>query len=96
MHDGAVVVGYDPQAGPNAKAELSGLEVLDEPYEALAGADATVVCTEWEQVAALDLRRVREVMARPVVVDGRNVFDPQEMARHGFTYLPTGRPPVRP
>ena len=96
MHAGAVVVGYDPQAGPNAKAELSGLEVLDEPYEALAGADATVVCTEWEQVAALDLRRVREVMARPVVVDGRNVFDPQEMARHGFTYLPTGRPPVRP
>jgi UDPglucose 6-dehydrogenase len=96
LEAGAVVVGYDPQAGPNAKAGLPGLEIVDDPYEALAGADAAVVCTEWEQIPALDLRRVRETMALPVVVDGRNVFDPDAMAKHGFTYLPTGRPPVRP
>ena len=95
LEAGATVVGYDPQAGPNAKAELPGLEVVAEPYEAVAGADAAVVCTEWEQVAGLDLDRVREAMSLPVVVDGRNVFDPDEMARRGFTYLPTGRPPVR-
>ena len=93
---GAVVIGYDPQAGANAKAEVSGLEVVDDPYTALAGADAAVVCTEWDEIAGLDLARVGEVMARPVVVDGRNVFDPADMAERGFTYLPTGRPPVRP
>jgi UDPglucose 6-dehydrogenase len=93
---GAVVVGYDPQAGPNAKAELPGLEVVDDPYVALSGADAAVVCTEWQEITGLDLSRVREAMRLPIVVDGRNVFDRHEMAEHGFTYLPTGRPPVQP
>ena len=96
LEAGTIVVGYDPQAGPNAKAELPGLEIAEDPYEAVSGADAAVVCTEWEQVAGLDLGRVRAAMRLPVIVDGRNVFDPGEMARHGFTYLPTGRPPVRP
>jgi UDPglucose 6-dehydrogenase len=96
LEAGAVVVGYDPQAGPNAKAEVPGLEIVDDPYEAVAGADAAVVCTAWDQVAGLDLARVREAMRLPVIVDGRNVFDPAEMTRHGFTYLPTGRPPARP
>jgi UDPglucose 6-dehydrogenase len=96
LEAGAAVVGYDPQAGPNAKAELPGLEVIDDPYVALSGADAAVVCTEWDEIKALDLGRVREVMRLPIVVDGRNVFDSDEMAEHGFTYLPTGRPPVRP
>jgi UDPglucose 6-dehydrogenase len=93
---GAVVVGYDPEAGANAKAEIPGIEVVDDPYAALSGADAAVVCTEWDEITGLNLAQVREVMARPVVVDGRNVFDPVAMAGHGFTYLPTGRPPVRP
>jgi UDPglucose 6-dehydrogenase len=96
LEAGAAVVGYDPQAGPNAKAELPGLQVVDDVYEALSGADAAVVCTEWEQVASLDLDRAREAMSLAVVVDGRNVFDPEEMARRGFSYFPTGRPAVRP
>jgi UDPglucose 6-dehydrogenase len=96
LEAGAVAVGYDPQAGPNAKAELPDLEVVDDPYVALTGADAAVVCTEWEEIAGLDLGRVREVMKLPIVVDGRNVFDPDEMAGHGFTYLPAGRSQVRP
>jgi UDPglucose 6-dehydrogenase len=93
---GAVVVGYDPQAGSNAKAELPGLEVVVDPYIALTGADAAVVCTEWDEITGLDLGRVREIMKLPIMVDGRNVFDSAKMAGHGFTYLPTGRPPVRP
>jgi UDPglucose 6-dehydrogenase len=96
LEAGAVVVGYDPQAGPNAKAELPGLEVVDDPYVALSRADAAVVCTEWDEIVGLDLGRVREAMKLPIVVDGRNVFDPAQMAGLGFTYLPTGRPPVRP
>jgi UDP-glucose 6-dehydrogenase len=62
----------------------------------VAATDAAVVCTEWEQVVGLDLDRVREAMALPVVVDGLNVFDPDEMSSHRFTYLPTGRPAIRP
>jgi UDPglucose 6-dehydrogenase len=93
---GAEVVGYDPEAGSNAKAEVPDLELAADPYMALESAHAAVVCTEWEEIAGLDLARVREVMELPIVVDGRNVFDPAEMAGHGFTYLPTGRPPVRP
>ncbi|MGH2653574.1 MAG: UDP-glucose dehydrogenase family protein [Actinomycetota bacterium] len=93
---GADVVGYDPQAGPNAKAELPGLEVADDPYIALTGADAAVVCTEWDEIIGLDLVRVREIMKLPIMVDGRNVFDSVKMGEHGFTYLPTGRPQVRP
>jgi UDPglucose 6-dehydrogenase len=89
-------VGYDPQAGANAKSELPGLEVAPEPYAALDGAHCAVVCTEWDEFGALDLGRVREVMAFPVVVDGRNVFEPNVMAAAGFTYFPTGRPSVRP
>ncbi len=96
LEAGAIVVGYDPQAGPNAKAELPGLEIVDDPYEAVTGADAAVVCTEWEELVVLDLERVRDAMRLPIVVDGRNVFEPAEMGRRGFTYLPTGRPAVRP
>jgi UDPglucose 6-dehydrogenase len=93
---GARVVGYDPQAGSNAKAEVPGLEVAADPYAALEGAHCAVLCTDWDELRGLDLDRVREAMAVPVIVDGRNAFDPADMARAGFTYLPTGRPPVTP
>ena len=93
---GAVVVGYDPQAGANAKAEVPGLELAADPYAALEAAHAAVVCTEWDEIIGLDLVRVREIMKLPIMVDGRNVFDSVKMGEHGFTYLPTGRPQVRP
>jgi len=67
-----------------------------DPYEAATGADCVVVCTEWDEFRALDLGRLKDTMTHPLVVDGRNVFDPETMRRHGFTYYPTGRPPVTP
>jgi UDPglucose 6-dehydrogenase len=96
LRAGADVVGYDPQAAANAKAEVPGLEIAPDVYAAVDGAHCAVVCTEWDEFRALDLERVRGAMAFPVVVDGRNVFEPAAMADAGFTYLPTGRPPVRP
>ncbi len=96
LQAGAQVVGYDPQAGANAKAEVPGLEVAADPYAALDGAHGAIVCTEWDELRGLDLGRMREAMAFPIVVDGRNVFGPESMAAAGFTYLPAGRPPVRP
>lgn len=88
------MVAYDPQAGGAAKAELPDLEVASDPYEAVRGAHCLVVCTEWDEFATADLARVKEEMSHPVVVDGRNVFEPQEMERLGFTYYPTGRPAI--
>jgi UDPglucose 6-dehydrogenase len=93
---GAHVVGYDPQAGGNAKAEVPELEVAGDPYAALEGAQCAVLCTEWDELRGLDPVRIREAMAFPILVDGRNVFDPEAMAAAGFTYLPTGRPPRQP
>ena len=91
---GARVVGYDPAASANAKAELPELEIAPDPYSAAERAHCLVLCAEWAEFGRLDLARLKEAMAYPLVVDGRNLFDPEEMRRAGFSYYPTGRPPV--
>jgi len=94
LREGAHVVGYDPQGGSNAKAELPELEVCHDMYDALNDAHCMVLCTEWDEFKALDLEKLHSLMAYPVVIDGRNLFDPQEMRNAGFSYYPTGRPHV--
>jgi UDPglucose 6-dehydrogenase len=92
LAEGAAVVGHDPMAGPEAKAELPDLEIADDPYEAATRAHCIVVCTDWPEYRELDLDRLRAAVAYPVVVDGRNVLDPDRAEAAGFTYLPVGRP----
>lgn len=94
LQHGAEIVGYDPQASANAKTELPELDIAASAYDAAEGAHCVVVCTEWDEFGSLDLAKLRDAMADPVVVDGRNVFDPVEMKAAGITYYPTGRPPV--
>jgi UDPglucose 6-dehydrogenase len=94
LADGARVVGFDPQAMSNAKDELPELELAGDAYGAAAGAHCVVVCTEWPEFRILDLEKLRNVMAYPLVVDGRNLFDPGSMAAAGFSYHATGRPPT--
>ena len=94
MARGATVVGYDPHAGPAAKAEVSELEMEDDPYAAAAGAHCAVLCTEWEEFAELDLDKLRGAMAYAVLVDGRNFFDAQRVKDAGFSYYPMGRPNI--
>jgi len=96
LSEGAHVVGYDPKASANAKAELPDLEISLDPYEAAAGSHCVVLCTEWNEFRALDLPRLKGALAFPIVIDGRNLFDPETMRAHGFTYYPTGRQPVLP
>lgn len=91
LDEGANVVGYDPEAGPNAKNEVPDIELVADPYEAVTGAHCLVLCTEWEEFGKADMARVKELMAYPVLIDGRNLFDRAEMNRLGLTYLPTGR-----
>ena len=93
---GAQVVGYDPQAGEVADAQLAKLTVVQDPYEALAGAHCAVVATDWAEFASLDLVKAAEIMRFKVIVDGRNLLDPEAAAAAGFNYLPTGRPARRP
>lgn len=94
LDGGARIVAYDPRALANAKAELPELEVASDPYDAAADAHCVVLCTEWEEFRSLELPRLAEVMAYPLIVDGRNILDPAQVHAAGFTYYPTGRPPV--
>ena len=91
LEEGATVVGYDPRAGANAKSELPGLEVASSVDDAMEGSHCMVVCTDWDEFRSLDLRRARELLARPIIVDGRNLFEPTEMRAEGFIYYGTGR-----
>jgi UDPglucose 6-dehydrogenase len=60
------------------------------------GADALVVMTEWSEFRALDLGRIKSLLARPIMVDLRNIYRPEEMAEQGFTYVSVGRPKIDP
>jgi UDPglucose 6-dehydrogenase len=93
---GAQVAGYDPKAGANAKAEAPGMEVCGDPYAALEGAHAAVVATGWDELRDLDPERMRTTMAFPIVIDGPNLLDGERLRAAGFTYVGTGRPPLRP
>jgi UDPglucose 6-dehydrogenase len=93
---GAKVRAYDPEGMRQARAILRGVEYAHDPYGCIAGAHALVIMTEWEAFRRLDLARVRSLLRHPVVVDLRNVYRPEEMARHGFTYVSVGRPAQRP
>jgi UDPglucose 6-dehydrogenase len=93
LHDmGARVRAYDPAGMEQARALLGAVAYCEDAYTCAEGADALVIVTEWEQFRALDLARLKKIMACPVVVDLRNIYRPDEMARHGFTYVGVGRP----
>src|SRR5882724_4083805 len=89
---GAIVQAYDPISMDQARLELPDVTYCDDPYSCAAKADALVIVTEWEQFRALDLNRLKEQMAQPVIVDLRNIYRPDQMAEHGFTYASVGRP----
>lgn len=88
---GATVAAYDPEGVEQAKLVLQNVDYCENPYQALEGADAMVLVTEWDAFRALDLGRVKSLLKSPVVVDLRNVYRPEEMARHGLEYIGVGR-----
>jgi len=88
---GATVRGYDPAGMEQAKPFLPTVTYCNSAYSAAEGADAVVIATEWEQFRALDLQRLKGVMAQPVIVDLRNIYRPDEMKRANFRYLAVGR-----
>jgi UDPglucose 6-dehydrogenase len=92
---GATVRAYDPVAIDNARATLPAeVEYRDSAYEAATGADAVALLTEWNEFKLINLERLRSVMRRPVVFDGRNLWEPERMRRLGIEYHSIGRKPV--
>ncbi|MDW8070719.1 MAG: UDP-glucose/GDP-mannose dehydrogenase family protein [Anaerolineae bacterium] len=91
LNQGAHVKGYDPVAMRNAGEALPSLQLAKDPYDLVTGCHAIVVCTEWNEFKHLDMARIRDLMAYPFIVDGRNLYDPEEMRRLGFTYRGMGQ-----
>ena len=92
LREGCHISAYDPAAMERAKEVLnSGVEFAADPYQAAKGADAVLILTEWEEFANLDLDRLRSVVKYPIVLDGRNLYDPAVMVEHGFSYYSVGR-----
>jgi UDPglucose 6-dehydrogenase len=88
---GADVRAYDPAAMERSRLVLPEVECLRDAYEVANGADALVLVTEWNEFRQLDLPRVKQLMRRPVLIDGRNIYDPAVMKGLGFTYRGIGR-----
>ena len=93
---GARVRAFDPEGNDPAAAMLADVVWCASAYEAIEGADALALLTEWNEFRALDLDRVKSLMRRPLMVDLRNVYDPATMAAAGFEYSSIGRPGVEP
>lgn len=97
LQEGSKIRAYDPAAMERARASFSsGVEFANSAYEAAHGADALLILTEWEEFASLDLSRLRHELKYPIVIDGRNLYDPEVMANQGFTYYSVGRPASHP
>ena len=97
LQEGCKVTAYDPAAIDRAKEILpEGVEFAKSSYDAASGADALLILTEWEEFASLDLRELNSRLRYPIVIDGRNLYDPAAMLANGFTYYSVGRAPALP
>lgn len=89
--EGAIIKAYDPVAMEKAKKIIPDIEFCKGPYEVAENVDGIILVTEWDEFKHLDLKRLKERMRQPVFLDGRNIFDPQEMRKMGFIYAGIGR-----
>jgi UDPglucose 6-dehydrogenase len=97
LQEGSKVTAYDPAAMDRTQEVMSsGLNFANSAYEAAHGKDALLILTEWEEFANLDLNRLRSELKYPIVIDGRNLYDPEVMAAQGFTYYSVGRATSHP
>ena len=93
QQQGAQIKAYDPVAIPAAKQVLRDVEYCKDSYSTCSGSDALVLATEWNQFRALDMKRVQALLNQPIMIDLRNVYEPETMERLGFRYTAVGRRP---
>jgi UDPglucose 6-dehydrogenase len=92
LQEGCKITAFDPAAMERTQEMMtSGVRFANTAYEAATGADALLILTEWEEFADLDLQRLNRELKYPIVIDGRNLYDPEVMAANGFTYYSVGR-----
>ncbi|MBP7227932.1 MAG: UDP-glucose/GDP-mannose dehydrogenase family protein [Longilinea sp.] len=91
QNEGAIIRAYDPQAAENAAKELKNITLCRTPYEVAEGADALVLATKWNEFKQLDLQRIGGLMRQRIILDGRNLWQPDEVRALGFTYFGVGR-----
>jgi UDPglucose 6-dehydrogenase len=91
LREGALVRAYDPAAEANARRVLPQVTYCPDPYAAARDSDAVILLTDWDEFRALDLTRLRDLMRRPVLIDGRNLLDPEATRALGFHYAGMGR-----
>lgn len=98
LKEGCEVVAYDPAAMERAREALPqrGITYAQDCYAAAKGADALMILTDWKEFSALDLPRLKSALKHPIVIDGRNLYEPEMMARIGFYYFSVGRADVQP
>ncbi len=89
--EGVKIRSYDPAAMENAGKVLEDVTFCNDPYELSSGCDALAIVTEWEEFRKLDLQRLKALMKAPVIIDGRNIFEPSELKKAGFRYSSIGR-----
>ncbi|MFH0762773.1 MAG: UDP-glucose/GDP-mannose dehydrogenase family protein [Candidatus Omnitrophota bacterium] len=89
--EGAFLRAYDPQAMKKAKSILPDVKFCKDSYEASKGADCLLVVTEWNEFKELDFKRIKKSLRRPLIIDGRNIYDPVQLKKLGFTYVAVGR-----
>lgn len=92
LAEGARIRAYDPEASERARAVLPQIDYTKSAYEAAENSEALLIATEWEEFRRLDWERVRDLMARPLILDGRNILSPSEIRASGFEYYCFGRP----
>jgi len=91
QNEGAQIRAYDPVSMKNARHMLKEVTLCDDPYSLAEGCDALVIATEWNEFKQLNLLRIKEVMRRPIIIDGRNIYDPENLQAYGFIYRGIGR-----
>src|SRR3989339_1522310 len=89
--EGAKIKAFDPQSMDKAKDILPGVKFCKDVYETARNSDCLVITTEWNEFKKLDLRALKKIMLQPIIVDGRNIYDPREMRDSGFRYIGIGR-----
>jgi UDPglucose 6-dehydrogenase len=89
---GAKIQAHDPVGTEEARKHMPDIDYCEDPYQAMVGADALVIVTEWNSYRALDLAKVKKLLKAPIVIDLRNIYRPDEMAQFGFNYTSLGRP----
>ncbi|MEN3013008.1 MAG: UDP-glucose/GDP-mannose dehydrogenase family protein [Endomicrobiia bacterium] len=88
---GAKIKAYDPKAINKMKQVFSDIEYCDSVYKVAEGCDCLAILTEWDEFKKIDLMKVKKLMNHPIIVDGRNIFEPEKLTKYGFVYIPTGR-----